>query len=78
MGEIDMTDKQKISEQLVGQVMASALNLTEHEREKFLIHINVISIAAIRGIKGNEFAQRFLQAAIDDENPPQIKPERRH
>jgi hypothetical protein len=61
---------------LANATMESAKKLSENELHDFMVKINILSLATLRGIHGDKFINDFLKAAQCDKNPIRITPHR--
>ncbi len=64
----------KKTSNLISRILDDAEELNKKELEEFMIKLNILSLAVMRGLKGNEFARSILVAAIKDKNPIAAKP----
>ncbi len=69
-----MTDEQtqKI-DSLINQIMKKAATLEKNEIEIFMVHLNLISAAILRGMNGDKYMNDFLTEALNDKNPMKIQ-----
>jgi len=57
---------------LANETMAKAQTLDADQLDKFFIEMGILSMAALRGIHGDQFVADYLTAAMNDKNPIRI------